>query len=198
LYLKLYNLVNLVLNIINNIMDQILDKLHNFSFDVEFNDVNIHKLNLAKKIKPAMFQFMCIEQFLNNSDIFTTDDINNYIKMQKNIIKKIGEKIKIEHYDEVDLIKIYTNKLNKYVLNMDYDQNNNHNEIIDKIYNIVNTPLEGEMAKHNKIKVITFKLIKKNDELDVIFYVKYKECEGYNKQFNTLIANVLESIKQND
>ncbi len=198
MYLKLYNLVNLVLNIINNIMDQILDKLHNFSFDVEFNDVNIHKLNLAKKIKPAMFQFMCIEQFLNNSDIFTTDDINNYIKMQKNIIKKIGEKIKIEHYDEVDLIKIYTNKLNKYVLNMDYDQNNNHNEIIDKIYNIVNTPLEGEMAKHNKIKVITFKLIKKNDELDVIFYVKYKECEGYNKQFNTLIANVLESIKQND
>jgi hypothetical protein len=117
------------------------------------------------------------------------------MKMQKNIIKKIGDKIKTEHSDEVDLIKIYENKLNKYILNINYDDIND-NEIIDKIYNIVNTPLEGEMSKHNKIKVITCKLIKKNDELDVIFYVKYKECEGYNKQFNTLIANVFDSIQK--
>ena len=178
-------------------MEQILDKLDNFSFDVEFNDINIHKLNLAKKIKPVMFQFMCIEQFLNNSNGFTTDDINNYIKMQKSIVKKIGEKIKLEHSDEIDLIKIYTNKLKKYISNINYDDIND-NEIIDKIYTILNTPLEGEMAKHNKIKVITCKLVKRNNELDVIFYVKYKECEGYNKQFNTLITNVLESIKQDD
>ena len=158
-------------------MEQILDKLDNFSFDIEFNDANIHKIGLAKKLKPIMFQFMCIEQFLNNSDDINKNDINNYMKMQKSIVKKIGEKIKLEHSDEVDLIKIYTNKL-------------------DKLYNIINTPLEGEIAKHNKIKVITCKLIKKNNELDIIFYVKYKECERYNKQFNTLIANILESIKQ--
>ncbi len=171
-------------------MEQILDKLHNFSFDIEFNDINIYKLNLAKKIKPLMFQFMCIEKFLNDSDNITQDVINNYINMQKNIIKKIGDKIKIEHSDEVDLINIYTNKLNKFISKLEYD-----NQILDKIYNIVNTPLEGEMAKHNKIKIITCKLINKNNELDVIFYVKYKECDGYNKQFNTLLANVLESIK---
>jgi hypothetical protein len=177
-------------------MEQILDKLHNFSFDVEFNDINIHKLNLAKKIKPIMFQFMCIEKFINESDNITQDVINNYVNIQKKIINKIKDKIKIEHSDEVDLIKIYENKLNKFILNMNYDENNNHNETLDKIYNIVNTPLEGEMVKHNKIKVITCKLIKKNDELDVIFYVKYKECEGYNKQFNTLIANVFDSIQK--
>jgi hypothetical protein len=171
-------------------MEQILDKLHNFSFDIEFNDINIYKLNLAKKIKPLMFQFMCIEKFLNESDNITQDVINNYINMQKNIIKKIGDKIKIEHSDEVDLIKIYENKLNKFISKLEYD-----NQILDKIYNIVNTPLEGEIAKHNKIKIITCKLINKNNELDVIFYVKYKECDGYNKQFNTLLANVLESIK---
>ena len=171
-------------------MEQILDKLHNFSFDIEFNDINIYKLNLAKKIKPLMFQFMCIEKFLNDSDNITQDVINNYINMQKNIIKKIGDKIKIEHSDEVDLINIYTNKLNKFISKLEYD-----NQILDKIYNIVNTPLEGEIAKHNKIKIITCKLINKNNELDVIFYVKYKECDGYNKQFNTLLANVLESIK---
>ncbi len=171
-------------------MEQILDKLHNFYFDIEFNEINIYKLNLAKKIKPLMFQFMCIEKFLNDSDNITQDVINNYINMQKNIIKKIGDKIKIEHSDEVDLINIYTNKLNKFISKLEYD-----NQILDKIYNIVNKPLKGEMAKHNKIKIITCKLINKNNELDVIFYVKYKECDGYNKQFNTLLANVLESIK---
>jgi hypothetical protein len=176
-------------------MEQILDKLDNFSFDIEFNDVNIHKIGLAKKIKPIMFQFMCIEQFLNNSDDINKNDINNYMKMQKSIVKKIGEKIKIEHSDEVDLIKIYTNKLNKFISNMNYDDIND-NEIIDKIHTILNTPLEGEMAKHNKIKVITFKLIKKNDELDVIFYVKYKECNGYNKQFNNLVNDIFVSIEQ--
>ncbi len=172
-------------------MEQILDKLHNFSFDIEFNDINIYKLNLAKKIKPIMFQFMCIEQFLNESDNITQDDINNYIYMQKKIIKKIGDKIKIEHSDEVDLIKIYENKLNKFIAKSEFD-----NQILDKIYNIVNTPLEGEMAKHNKIKVITCKLVNRDNELDVIFYVKYKECDGYNKQFNTLLVNTLNHIKE--
>ncbi len=172
-------------------MEQILDKLHNFSFDIEFNDINIYKLNLAKKIKPIMFQFMCIEKFINENDNITQDVINNYINMQKNIIKKIGDKVKIEHSDEVDLIKIYENKLNKFILKSEYD-----NQTLDKIYNIVNTPLEGEMAKHNKIKVITCKLINKNNELDIIFYVKYKECNGYNKQFNTLLVNTLNHIKE--
>jgi len=171
-------------------MEQILDKLHNFSFDVEFNDIDIHKLNLAKKIKPIMFQFMCIEKFLNESENITTDIINNYINMQKKIIKKIREKIKIEHSDEIDLINVYTNKLNKFI-----SQPNKNIDLLNGIYNIINTPLEGEMAKHNKIKVITCKLINKNNELDVIFYVKYKECDVYNKQFNTLIANILDSIK---
>ncbi len=138
-----------------------------------------------------MFQFMCIEKFLNESENITTDIINNYINMQKNIIKKIREKIKIEHSDEIDLINVYTNKLNKFISQTEYD-----NQILDKIYNIVNTPLEGEMPKHNKIKVITCKLINKNNELDVIFYVKYKECNRYNKQFNTLLVNILDSIKQ--
>ena len=180
-------------HIIKNIMEQILDKLDNFSFDIEFNDANIHKIGLAKKIKPIMFQFMCIEQFLNNSNDFTTDDINNYMKMQKSIIKKIGEKIKTEHSDEIDLIKIYTNKLNKYITNLNTD---NDDEIINKIHHILQTPLEGEMAKHNKIKIITCKLIKKNNVLDVIFYVKYKNCEGYNKQYNTLLNSVFASIEQ--
>jgi len=175
-------------------MEQILDKLDNFTFDVEFNDANIHKIGLAKKIKPIMFQFMCIEQFLNNSEDITKDDINNYMKIQKNIIKKIGEKIKTEHSDEVDLINIYTNKLNKYIL-----QNNDHNiyenEILNKIHTIVQTPLEGEMAKHDKFKVITCKLVKRNNELDVIFYVKYKNCEGYNKQFKTLLDSVFNKNK---
>jgi hypothetical protein len=171
-------------------MEQILDKLHNFSFDIEFNDINIYKLNLAKKIKPLMFQFMCIEKFINDSDNITQDVINNYVNIQKKIINKIKDKIKIEHSDEVDLINVYTNKLKKFISQTEYN-----NQILDKIYNIVNTPLEGEMAKHNKIKVITCKLINTNNELDVIFYVKYKECDGYNKQFNTLLANVLESIK---
>ena len=176
-------------------MEQILDKLDNFYFDIEFNDINIYKLNLAKKIKPIMFQFMCIEKFINESENITQNVINNYVNMQKKIINKIKDKIKIEHSDEIDLIKIYTNKLNKFISNINYDDIND-NEIIDKIYTIVNTPLEGEMAKHNKIKVITCKLINKNNDLDVIFYVKYKECEGYNKQFNTLLANVFSSIEQ--
>jgi hypothetical protein len=176
-------------------MEQILDKLDNFSFDIEFNDPNIHKIGLAKKIKPIMFQFMCIEQFLNNSNDINKNDINNYLKMQKSIVKKIGEKIKLEHSDEIDLINVYTNKLNKYLSNINYDDNN-HNEIIDKIHNIIQTPLEGEMPKHNKIKIITCKLVKRNDELDVIFYVKYKNCEGYNKQLNTLVNDTIGSIEQ--
>jgi hypothetical protein len=116
---------------------------------------------------------------------------NKTVDVNSRLYLNVVLKLKIENSDEVDLINVYTNKLNKFILQKEFD-----NQILDKIYNIVNTPLEGEMAKHNKIKVITCKLIKKNDELDVIFYVKYKDCKGYNKQFNNLIANVLDSIKQ--
>jgi hypothetical protein len=67
-------------------MEQILDKLDNFYFDIEFNDINIYKLNLAKKIKPIMFQFMCIEKFINESENITQNVINNYVNIQKKLV----------------------------------------------------------------------------------------------------------------
>jgi hypothetical protein len=173
-------------------MEQIFNKLHNFTFDIEFNDADINKLNLNKKLKPIIIEFMYISQLLNKyicENIIFDDIIQQYNTLQNNIINKIKEKITIEHSDETDLINIYKNKLTKYTKK--YLNNNETNEsvenIIENIHNIIKTPLEGEMAKHNKIKVITCKIININNNLDVIFYVKYKECEGYNKQFSNLI-----------
>mgnify|MGYP003351774969 CR=1 FL=1 len=91
-----------------------------------------------------------------------------------------SDKIEVISYpqlkNEKELIKIYTNKLDKYL------SQNTEKQPILLIKEILETPLEGEMAKHNKIKVITIRIVKKETNFDVIFYVKYKQCSGYNKQ----------------
>jgi len=151
-------------------MTDILEDLHNFSFEIEFNDININKLDLNKKLAPLYNKLSSYQNNLIN--------IGEYFN---SILQKIEDKVREEHQDEKELIQIYTNKLNKY-LNTGYVENP-----ILKIKEIIETPLEGEMAKHNKIKTITIRLVKKDNIIDVLFYVKYKLCDNYNKQITKLV-----------
>ncbi len=142
----------------------ILSTINGFSFELEFNESNLNKFNITKKIKPLMNEFNKFE---------------DCDKIKKDIIDKIKQKIKSELDDEIDLINIYKSKLNK-IKNEDLSD--------DKIKQIIETPLEGEFSKHNKVKVITVKLIRTDtDEIDAIFYVKYKQIENYNKQFQNIL-----------
>jgi len=187
-------------------MNEILNKLDGFIFDIEFNDPNINRLQLAKKIKPILFKFLCIDKEIEqyeNDNQYNEDnqsnqsdqadiDIVRIAEIKKNIISKISQKIKSEHADEKDLIQIYSNKLKKYLSQIQECQENYNIDAINQlIKNIIETPLEGEIAKHNKIKVINVRLIKKEMDIDVLFYVKYKECDGYNKQITNLLKNIL-------
>jgi hypothetical protein len=144
----------------------ILSTINGFSFELEFNESNLNKFNITKKIKPLVNEFNKFE---------------DCDKIKKDITDKIKQKIKSELDDEIDLINIYKSKLNK-IKNEDLSD--------DKIKQIIETPLEGEFSKHNKVKVITVKLIRTDtDEIDAIFYVKYIQLENYNKQFQNIINN---------
>jgi anaerobic ribonucleoside-triphosphate reductase len=152
----------------------ILSTINGFSFELEFNESNLNKFNITKKIKPLVNEFNKFED---------CDKIKKDItdKIKKDITDKIKQKIKSELDDEIDLINIYKSKLNK-IKNEDLSD--------DKIKQIIETPLEGEFSKHNKVKVITVKLIRTDtDEIDAIFYVKYIQLENYNKQFQNIINN---------
>jgi len=153
-----------------------LDELNGFAFEIEFNECNLNRFNFNKKIKPLMDKF----QKINYSD-----------EMKNLIIDKIKLKMETELIDEKDLLSIYNTKITKLIKRL--KENLTEEEINKKIKETIETPLEGEIAKHNKIKVITVKLIKKDtlDLLDVMFYVKYKQIEGYNKQIKKLYESFL-------
>lgn len=156
----------------------LLNELNGFTFEIEFNEYNLNRFNFTKKIKPLTKEFDNIEK---------TNEIK---EVEKFIIDKIKSKIELELNDEKDLLLIYSSKIKK-LINKLKDDNLNKNskeDIKNKIKEIIETPLEGEIAKHNKIKVVTIKIIKENlsEKYDVLFYTKYKQIEGYNKQINKL------------
>ncbi len=167
-------------------MQTILESLHNFSFTIEFNQPNLNNFHVIKNIKILLDKLMQTDYIIKNNNL----DIEVFDIIKKNILTKLCEKIKIELDDEKDLIKIYENKLIKYLTKNDDDANITS----DGIIKIIETPLEGEMAKHNKIKTITSKLVYKDNNIDILFYVKYKECIGYNKQVIGLIKNINKKI----
>lgn len=161
-------------------MDTVLlnefDNLIGFTFEIEFNECNLNRFNFNKKVKPLLNE---LEKFQKTEKLK---------EIEKYIIDKIKSKIDSELNDEKDLLKIYNSKITKLLEKL--KQNNLETDIDNKIKETIEKPLEGETAKHNKIKVVTVKLIKK-DKLDVMFYVKYKQIEGYNKQIKKLYESFL-------
>jgi hypothetical protein len=159
-------------------MNELLNELIGFTFEVEFNEFNLNRFNMTRKIKPITDEFNKIKQ---------NDDNNEEIeKVENTIIEKIKNKIKLELEDEKDLVNVYNSKVTKF-LDKIKKENLSNDIIINKIKEIVETPLEGEIAKHNKIKVITIKINNK-ESLDVLFYVKYKQIDGYNKQIKSIVS----------
>ncbi len=160
-----------------------MDTLNGFTFEIDFNECNLNRFNFMKKIKPLL------SEFEKNEKIIDPTEFNN---IKKFIIEKIKSKIETELIDEKDLVSIYNSKIIK-LINRLKEENSNEN-VKDKIKQLIETPLEGEIPKHNKIKVVTVKIIKR-DSFDVLFYTKYKQIEGYNKQikkiFDTVNYNII-------
>jgi hypothetical protein len=167
-------------------MDNILKLLHDFTFTIDFNQNDLNKFNLVKNIKVLLHRFMDIDLIIKKNNL----DHNQFELIKTKIILKLTEKIQTELDDEKDLIKVYENKLLKYFNKIEDYNDINHNDI----KKIIETPLEGEMAKHNKIKYIISKLVYKDNNLDILFYVKYKECDTYNKQILGLLKNISKKI----
>jgi hypothetical protein len=165
------NDLNIDLNELND-----LNELIGFTFEIDFNECNLNRFNFNKKIKPLLNE---LEKYQKTEKLKETE---------KNIIDKIKLKIDSELNDEKDLVSIYNSKITKLIEKL--KQENLETDIDNKIKETIETPLEGEMAKHNKIKVVIVKLIKK-DKLDVMFYVKYKQIERYNKQIKKLYDSFL-------
>ena len=61
-------------------MDNI-DNLHNFTFDIEFNDTNINKLDLNKRIEPLYTKLS-----LHMIDVSDVDNIIKKIEESKDIL----------------------------------------------------------------------------------------------------------------
>jgi hypothetical protein len=143
----------------------------NFVFNIEFNQSNLDNFNFIKNIEPILLEF----------DKYNIDNFN-----KKNIIDEIKRKIYIELEDEKDLLNVYKSKIIKLINSISINMDNLDN-LNNKIKEIIENPLEGEMAKHNKIKVVTIKILNNIDNnYKVIFYVKYKEINEYNKQIKKL------------
>ncbi len=167
-------------------MEDILKLLHDFSFIIDFNQIDLNKFNLVKNIKVLLEKFIMIDKIITANNL----DKTQFELIKTKIILKLTEKIKTELDDEKDLIKVYENKLLKYFNKIEDYNDINHNDI----KKIIETPLEGEMAKHNKIKYIISKLVYKDNDLNIVFYVKYKECDTYNKQILGLLKNISKKI----
>ena len=167
-------------------MEQFLNKLHNFSFDIEFNDFNIYRFNFELRIKLLIDYFLTINQEINIDNNNNTQI--NVIK--QNILNNISERIKIEHNDEKEIIDILFNKINNYLITTKKCDN----YFIKKI---IETEFEGEIAKYNKIKVITIKLRNNNNNIDISYYIKYILCNNYNNQTSTLINKINNMFKIN-
>ena len=170
-FLTIY-LFNILLSLIN--IMELLNELIGFTFEIEFNEYNLNRFNFLKKIKPLMNEF---DKFQDNEELMKVRDF---------MIDKIKSKIDSELNDEKDLVSVYNSKITKIFNKLKEEKV--EDDIHNKIKETIETPLEGEMAKHNKIKVVTIKIIKK-DSFDVMFYVKYKQIEGYNKQIKKLYDN---------
>jgi hypothetical protein len=169
------------------INNNILHKFINFTFDIEFNDMNLKKTNFNKKIIPLNNLFMEIDNFYETNNLNKED----YKNIQGFIYNKIYDKFIDELKDEIDLISIYENKIKKYIKNnKELDIKN----ICDDIKNIIEKPLEGEITKHDKKKIITTKIMLIDNSIDVKFYLKYNKCDGYNKQTINLINKFIKNF----
>ena len=164
-------------------MEDFLNKLHNFSFNIEFNDSNIYRLNLELRLKLLTEHFLTISREININSDETTTQINI---IKQHILNNISERIKIEHADEKEIINILFAKINKYLTTKTKHDDNNFN-IIKKV---IETELEGEIAKYNKFKVITIRLSKNNNNIDISYNIKYIVCGSYNNQTTTLINKI--------
>ena len=169
------------------INNDILHKLMNFTFDIEFNDTNLRKINFDKKIILLNNLFMEIDNFYETNNLNKED----YKNIQEFIYNKIYDKFIDELKDELDLISIYENKIKKYIKN---NKETDVKNICDDIKNIIEKPLEGEITKHDKKKIITIKIMLIDNSIDVKFYLKYSKCDGYNKQTINLINKFIKNF----
>ena len=172
-------------------MNTLDDIINNFSFNIEFNEPNMNRFNVSKKLKPISDHFDKISKLFPDKVC---------VELQNSIIEQIKNKIKTELDDEKDLVKIYQNKLRKFI-EREKESNIPKKEFIKKITNIIETPLEGEIAKHNKVKILTVKINNccvKSNISNVLFYVKYREIsKGYNKQFRKIL-DTLDKLNTSD